>query len=353
MDKDWGCVLGQDSLGVESIGRPCLKVLVYWNRWVTRVCCGAQLASANHGLDQTGTKWRVHFIQGNSCDDGLRLRQSKYFASRQSLLDDSSPMRTNSRNIISNGPRVLLDRRFFIRRRFQRTSHDLSNIKAQSLPALKFPSKPKGFAPASTQHQDLASFLTYAESASLSPRSTVYVGTRYEYICAAALCRLGFTLDRCGGANDHGIDLIGRWQIPSRPEGLRVLVQCKADNKAAGPRSIRELEGMVVGAPDAWQGENTIGVLCAKRPASDQTRQAVRRAGMPVVWIMISEEEGDTPRVKQILWNQNVEDAGLMGGALKPIPRYSPAHEKMNVEIALMWKGHVWDPHWEGQEEDL
>ena len=261
-------------------------------------------------------------------------------------------MRINYRNVFHSGTSILADGTLRTRRSFHRTGCDLSHNQPQALPALKVPSKPKGFAPASIQHQDLASFVSYAQSVSLSPKSTVYVGTRYEYICAAALRRLGFTLDRCGGANDHGIDLIGRWQIPSRPEGLRVLVQCKADKKAAGPRSIRELEGMVVGAPDAWQGENTIGVLCAKRPASDQTRQAVRRAGMPVVWIMVSAEEGDTPRVKQMLWNHNVEDVGLMGGALKPIPRYHPTNGKTNVEIALMWRGGVWDPIWKGYEDD-
>ncbi|KDN45583.1 hypothetical protein K437DRAFT_218340, partial [Tilletiaria anomala UBC 951] len=56
-------------------------------------------------------------------------------------------------------------------------------------------------------------------------------------------------LVRSGGAGDKGIDLKGWWKLPSREsssaqaENVRVLVQCKAEAKKLGPRTLRELEG--------------------------------------------------------------------------------------------------------------
>src|SRR4051812_33306749 len=59
-------------------------------------------------------------------------------------------------------------------------------------------------APGSANHNSLSSFLEYAERSQLAPKSTVYVGTHYEYTTALALMRLGFSLLRVGKGGDAG-----------------------------------------------------------------------------------------------------------------------------------------------------
>ncbi|KAH0390391.1 hypothetical protein KCU89_g15644, partial [Aureobasidium melanogenum] len=61
----------------------------------------------------------------------------------------------------------------------------------------------------SLHHTSLSEFLDYADAANLSPASTVYRGTHYEYTVAEALERLAFSLTRVGRASDLGIDLLG------------------------------------------------------------------------------------------------------------------------------------------------
>ena len=118
------------------------------------------------------------------------------------------------------------------------------------------------------------------------------------------------------------------------------------------PDCVRELEGAVAGAPDAWKGVGTVGVLCGKKPATQGVRDAVRRSGMPVVWVMVEEVgEGEEKRgrVRQVLWNERVEGLGLeeMGVGWKHIVR---GGEGLKKETVLLWNGVPWEP--EGQEED-
>lgn len=100
-------------------------------------------------------------------------------------------------------------------------------------------------------------------------RSTVHLGTAFELHCSYLLrSTLGMSLNRIGGKGDRGIDLRGWWSLPAaseRPiagpsrldpgrlgsdqEGrgqrrVRVLVQCKAEKKKAGPNLVREMEGV-------------------------------------------------------------------------------------------------------------
>ena len=91
-------------------------------------------------------------------------------------------------------------------------------------------------------------------------RSTVDIGRAFESHCLRFLTeQLYMSLNQVGGAGDGGVDLRGWWTIPklgstSMSEGrrLRVLGQCKAERKALGPRTVRELEGVIAhqrGAP--------------------------------------------------------------------------------------------------------
>ncbi len=79
----------------------------------------------------------------------------------------------------------------------------------------------------------------------MDTKSTTYVGTRYEYTVQAALERLGMSLKRIGGKSDYGIDILGLWSLPSAPQPLKVLVQCKNLARKIDPSQARELEGAV------------------------------------------------------------------------------------------------------------
>ncbi|KIV98237.1 hypothetical protein PV10_01905 [Exophiala mesophila] len=129
--------------------------------------------------------------------------------------------------------------------------------------------------PSSYPHHDLASFITDARRTGLSPTSTVYTGTAYEYLTLETLSRYGFELTRVGGRGDRGVDLVGYWRVPRSPDihlragssssgetettsittrssdVYRVLVQCKrlvGKHAKIGPNLIRELDGAVRGA---------------------------------------------------------------------------------------------------------
>ena len=130
--------------------------------------------------------------------------------------------------------------------------------------------------PSSHPHHDLASFITNARRTGLSPTSTVYTGTAYEYLTLETLSRYGFELTRVGGRGDRGVDLVGYWKVPRSPDIhlhagsscsgetettsstttrssdiYRVLVQCKrlvGKHAKIGPNLIRELDGAVRGA---------------------------------------------------------------------------------------------------------
>ncbi|KAL8929194.1 MAG: hypothetical protein Q9208_001277 [Pyrenodesmia sp. 3 TL-2023] len=201
-------------------------------------------------------------------------------------------------------------------------------------------------------HNSLSTFLTHARLNSLSPTSTVYIGTHYEYLCLQTLARLSFSLTRTGGRSDHGIDLVGHWHLPSLPYPLRVLVQCKALRAKPKPWVIRELEGMYAGAPSGWRnGERTVALLCAKREATKGVREALRGCGVPVVWVMV-EDTGGQGRVRQVLWNAKVSELGAEG--LGAGVKYMPSEMEgagLEKEVVLTWKGEVWEPDL-GKEEE-
>ncbi|KAK7218484.1 hypothetical protein V2G26_006487 [Clonostachys chloroleuca] len=124
-----------------------------------------------------------------------------------------------------------------------------------------------------SQHRDLPTFLAYAKRTGLDEKSTVFVGTHYEYTIAGTLSRYGFSLQRVGGASDCGVDLLGTWTPPKTRRAMRTLVQCKAGAQRAGPNLIRELEGAFVGAPVGWRGPGA--GTAGKREAGHEGRARV------------------------------------------------------------------------------
>jgi hypothetical protein len=187
----------------------------------------------------------------------------------------------------------------------------------------------------------MTSFLDYATRTSLNPKSTVYVGTHYEYTVAASLARYGFLVKRVGGTSDYGIDLLGTWNIPplssassasSLSTTLKVLVQCKAG--PIGPHTIRELEGAFVGAPAGWRdGYGVLGVLASRKVATKGVSEALGRSRWPMMFVCCDAEG----TISQVRWNQRAELEGLegMNAAVKHSAAGGPP------EVILTWKGEI------------
>ncbi|KAI9811852.1 MAG: hypothetical protein M1827_005203 [Pycnora praestabilis] len=194
----------------------------------------------------------------------------------------------------------------------------------------------------SQNHHDLPSFLAYASHVDLPTTSTTYVGTHYEYTVASALQRLNLSLIRVGGRSDFGIDLIGQWMLPSLPYPLKVIVQCKALNRAPGPNLIREMEGAFAGAPAGWNGTNVLGLLAAPKEATKGVRDALGRSRLPLCYLKVGLEG----KLEQCLWNKVAASTGLegMGVTMKYTPTESPESKDVDREVVLTWKGNILTP---------
>ncbi|GIC85456.1 uncharacterized protein Aud_001287 [Aspergillus udagawae] len=191
----------------------------------------------------------------------------------------------------------------------------------------KLPSPPPS---PSQHHNDLASFLAYAERTPLPTTSTTYIGTHYEYTVQQTLRRFAFSLHRVGGRADAGIDLVGTWHLPQHEHPLRVFVQCKALKTKLGPNLVRELEGTFRQSPVGWRTGTKIGVLVGPREATKGVRDAMARSAYPLLWMMV-ERNGE---LQQALWNSCAEELGL--GALGVEMVYGGESGR---RISLTWDG--------------
>jgi hypothetical protein len=206
------------------------------------------------------------------------------------------------------------------------------------------------------EHHNLSTFLDNAQRTELNPNSTVYKGTRYEYMVASALEAYNFSLYRTGRANDLGIDLVGTFTLPipkrigrpkkraSSTKEMRVIVQCKAVNPL--PSMVRELEGAYVGAPAGWRGEGVLALLVAGGPATKGIRAALQRSRWPMALMQVTTDGW----MKQFLWNAAATAAGLEGlgvtvrygsGKADSVEKGDEEKEKCERTIALTWMGKV------------
>ncbi|KAF4635869.1 hypothetical protein G7Y89_g2218 [Cudoniella acicularis] len=186
----------------------------------------------------------------------------------------------------------------------------------------------------SPNHHDLTSFLEYASRIDMDTTSTTYVGTRYEYTVKNSLERIGMSLKRIGGKSDYGIDILGTWTLPSAPQPLKVLIQCKAFARKVEPSHARELEGAFVGAPTGWRGPGVLGFLVSQKPATKGVREALGRSRWPMGYVLC-ESDG---KMLQMIWNRRAEQGGLegIGVGLK----YGGGDSNQR-EVYLMWKGEA------------
>jgi RRG7 (Required for Respiratory Growth 7) protein len=187
--------------------------------------------------------------------------------------------------------------------------------------------------PPNPQHSDLDSFLAYASRTGLDTSSTVYVGTHYEYTVGLSLARYGLAVRRVGGPSDFGIDLLGTWSLPSQPQPLRVILQCKGGTQKIGPSLIRELEGSFVGAPPGWRAPSKVlAFLVSEKPATKGVRDSLGRSSWPMGYISCSKDG----LIKQMIWNRRAEENGLEGVGVSvrhAVDAGQPAH------LVLTWDG--------------
>lgn len=188
--------------------------------------------------------------------------------------------------------------------------------------------------PPTNNHHDLPSFLAHADRSGLDQKSTLFVGTHYEYTVAQVLSKYGFYLKRVGGHSDYGIDLLGTWTVPSSKEPLRVLAQCKAIARKSSPNLVRELEGAFVGAPVGWKGHGVLGVFVTEKPATKGVRDSLARSRWPMGFISCTREG----HVQQMLWNRRAEEEGLEGLGVG----MRHAGKDGESQLSVLWKGqHV------------
>ncbi len=163
--------------------------------------------------------------------------------------------------------------------------------------------------PGSQHHNSLTSFLEYAKRTNLALKSTVAVGTIYEYMSALALMRLGFSLLRIGRKADAGIDLIGYWVLGPLREPMPIIIQCKSRKCNCNPSHIRELEGSFQGIPPDWRNKDVLGLLVTTRKATTGVLRALGQSQWPMGFVLISREG----LIEQFVWNRAASERGLQG----------------------------------------
>jgi hypothetical protein len=178
----------------------------------------------------------------------------------------------------------------------------------------------------------------YASRTGMDLKSTVYVGTHYEYTVQSALERLGMSLKRIGGRSDYGIDLLGIWSLPSLTRPLKVIAQCKAfsgKGGAGGPANIRELEGAFVGAPHGWREPDVFGLHVSPKSATKAVRESLGRSRWPMGYVLCSSDG----KIMQMLWNRRAAEMGLEGISVEL--KYFTGGDRSDKEVILTWKGDV------------
>ncbi|WFD04166.1 hypothetical protein MOBT1_002869 [Malassezia obtusa] len=164
-------------------------------------------------------------------------------------------------------------------------------------------------------------------------------GTAYEHACRHTLQHwLRMRVYRTGGANDCGMDLCGWWSpqalqpppAPAHHDWMRVIVQCKALAKPAGPSIVRELEGTLVRALwDKFQPRDEmldpesvtppeaplVGVLAALSGFSKQAILQARSSRIPMLLLHLTSPHDDFRDLHcaGFVWNEALANGALRG----------------------------------------
>ena len=199
------------------------------------------------------------------------------------------------------------------------------------------------------KHCDTKSFLKYVQSTSLDITTTYYKGTLYEYAVCDGLRKFNIFNTRCGGCNDQGVDLRGKWYLEDSGDHgeqriLPVIVQCKADAKSIGPRYVRELEGTL-----SIESPGTVGILAAHSSFSERSLRTASSSELPMILARVQSLECgfNEPVVTSFIWNKATQLLlGSKYSVLCSIPRSAsstPQRIKFAYEgRAVKKKSLVW-----------
>ncbi|EMD31215.1 hypothetical protein CERSUDRAFT_34627, partial [Gelatoporia subvermispora B] len=181
--------------------------------------------------------------------------------------------------------------------------------------------------------------------------SHVHRGTLFEQHSLSVLQNsLSMALARVGGRGDGGVDLQGWWWLPEHPGRggdarmrIRVLAQCKLERRKLSPKSVRELEGVLLRSmAPLSSGSSTsisvdeqldpvVGLLISAVPFTKGTVLRAHSSPIPLMLLHL-------PPPPQIsLGDKLTEDAPSMGTFL-----FNPA---LGATHGLL-RGHV-QPRWE------
>eukprot|EP00128_Syssomonas_multiformis_P012686 Colp12_sorted_trinity150504_noHs@8175 len=115
--------------------------------------------------------------------------------------------------------------------------------------------------------------------------STVEKGRAFEELTIASLTKLNFTLERCGGRGDGGIDFEGTFA--GHAAVIKVLGQCKCLAKPVHPAVVRELIGVVSAH------EQTLGIVASSRGYTKASVSAMLGSATPTALITVDPVSGD------------------------------------------------------------
>ena len=183
------------------------------------------------------------------------------------------------------------------------------------------------------------------------------------------------SLNRVGGKGDGGIDLQGWWWLPTRclghsgraPAGLttqghehgrvpvRVLAQCKAEEKRIGPRYIREFEGTILRFsaclpedaalqnPPADSPKDIVGVLLSTSPFTQASLLQAYSSPVPIALIHLPEHTQVHVRPEQTTIREPLDDADGLG-TLVFNPALGSATGLLRGSIEPRWeRSRHWD----------
>ncbi|EPY49693.1 fungal protein [Schizosaccharomyces cryophilus OY26] len=127
-----------------------------------------------------------------------------------------------------------------------------------------------------SDHSSLRSYLQYLKWKECSLKTTLVQGTLFEYLVKDILEKHCFALKRCGGKDDRGIDLLGKFPLDGITKA-KVAVSCKSNKGAIGPRYVRELEGSL-----SWCPSDTLGILACLSNFTSASLKAVQVSERPL-----------------------------------------------------------------------
>ena len=152
--------------------------------------------------------------------------------------------------------------------------------------------------------------------------------------------KFNICLHRTGGTDDRGVDLRGRWLLPTHTkysEGIPVVVQCKAERRPTGPKYLRELEGATV-----TEEHGTLVILATLTRFTEGARRVVMGGDRAMAVVQVDGYD-DGGQVGQFIWNGAA--GRLVGHELGVKTVFDPTaktdEEEMGKRVVLTWNDTV------------